>query len=130
MKQRITLQRRTTTPINSSISLTIFKFFRVIINCASNQDDDKNADSNRRNSKQRSNTFSVRYNHLFLMDGDTSIKLDARYSDTSFDPTRYTYNTMSENNDDELSSFNISDDYEINVSSLLLNVSKYKLTFS
>ena len=96
------------------IGAYITDFSTLTLSYSSNQDDDKNADSNRRNSKQRSNTFSVRYNHLFLMDGDTSIKLDARYSDTSFDPTRYTYNTMSENNDDELSSFNISDDYYFN----------------
>ena len=94
------------------IGAYITNFSNLTISYSTNQNDEQTPGEV--SSKQRSNTLSVRYNHLFLMDGDTSIKINAKYSDTSFDPVRYSDNTMSESNDDELSSFNISGDYYFN----------------
>lgn len=50
----------------------------LTLSYSTNQNDDEG-------DQYRSNTIAVRYNHLFLMEGDTSIKLTAKYGYTSFD---------------------------------------------
>jgi hypothetical protein len=50
-----------------------------------------------------SNTLSVKYNHLFLLDGDQSIKLNARYG--------YTAYSRSEDSDDDTGILDVSGDY-------------------
>ena len=53
-----------------------------------------------------SNTTSIRYNHLFLMENDTSIKLNARYGYTTYRDDKYS--------DDDFSIVDLSGDYYFN----------------
>ena len=93
----------------------------LTLSYSTNQNDDEG-------DQYRSNTIAVRYNHLFSMEGDTSIKLTAKYGYTSFDDYVEEYDDYVEEYDGgHTNIFDVNGDYYFNRQlSVGLGLSTYK----
>jgi hypothetical protein len=96
----------------------------LTLSYSTNQNDDEG-------DKYRSNTMAVRYNHLFLMEGDTSIKLSAKYGYTEFDDYEDDDNDYDDYSRGHSNIFDVNGDYYFNRQlNVGLGLSTYKTTYS
>jgi hypothetical protein len=96
----------------------------LTLSYSTNQNDDEG-------DKYRSNTMAVRYNHLFLMEGDTSIKLSAKYGYTEFDDYEDDDNDYDDYSRGHSNIFDVHGDYYFNRQlNVGLGLSTYKTTYS